>query len=143
MLGNSKLMPDDIKRTLELAHPEATQPTGEPTVSRSARFSRVCGFLALGSVVLFWPVLIATAGGYKSHGGDPNAILFIIAGEGLLLLVLAVLAIISAVAGFLSTEHRPGSGKTAGLAIVLALLAVAGFLVPFIVCLSHASINYW
>lgn len=87
-------MPEEIAKILELAKPSATQPAEKPTISMSASISRVCGFLALGSVIFFWPVLIAAGNSYKIHGGDPNSILFLIAGEGLLLLGLSLLAII-------------------------------------------------
>jgi len=47
-------MTEEIETILELTKPPADQPAGEPTISKSARISRVFAFLALGSVIVFW-----------------------------------------------------------------------------------------
>ena len=113
----------------------------EPTVSKSARIGRGCGFLALGSVVLFWLVFFVAVNGYENHGGDSDIFLQLLAGEGLLLLSLSPVAIICAIIGFVGARHHPGNWKVAGQAIVLAVVAMAGFLAPIIIFLSGLSLQ--
>ena len=134
-------MPEEIEKILELAKPPSPEPTGEPTISKSARISRVCGFLALGSVGLFWLMFFAALNGYENHGGDSDVFLYLSAGEGLLLLGLSLAAITCAIIGFAGAKRYPGNWKVAGLAIVLTLVAVAGFLTPIIIILSHLTLQ--
>ena len=134
-------MPEDIKQILELVEPPEAQSTAGPTVSTSARIGRVCGFLALGSVVLFWLMLLTACSGYERHGADPDLVLRLLAGEGLLLLGLFLVAMICAIIGLVGAKRHPGNWKVAGLAIVLTLVAVAGFLAPIIIFLSHMTLQ--
>jgi hypothetical protein len=136
-------MPEDIEKALELARPSASEPASERTVSTSARIGRGCGFLALGSVVLFWLLLLTAYSGYERHGGDPDIVLHLLAGEGLLLLGLSPVAIICAIIGFVGARRHPGNWKVAGLAILLTLVAVAGFLAPIIIYLSSHPLRFW
>ena len=136
-------MPEDIKQILELVEPPEAQSTAGPTVSTSARIGRVCGFLALGSVVLFWLLFLTACSGYERHGGDPDFVLHLLAGEGLLLLGLSPVAIICAIIGFVGARRHPGNWKVAGLAILLTLVAVAGFLAPIIIYLSCHPLRLW
>ncbi len=134
-------MPEEIEKILELAGPPVVQPSGSPDVSKSARIGRVCGFLALGSVVLFWLIFVAAVNGYETHGGDSDMFLHLLAGEGLLLLGLSLAAITCAIIGLVGAKRHPGNWKVAGLAIVLTLVAVAGFLAPIIIFLSHMTLQ--
>jgi hypothetical protein len=135
-------MSDDIEKALELANPLATQPAGQRTISSSAKFSRVCGFLALGSVVLFWLLFLTACSGYERHGGDPDMVLRLLAGEGLLLLGLSPMTIICAIIGMVGARRHPGNWKAASLAMVLTLVAVAGFIVPLLVILSQCRFSF-
>jgi len=139
----NSFMPEDIEKILELANPPTAQSAGERTISGSARLSRVCGFLALGSVVLFWLLFLTACSGYERHGGDPDMVLHLLAGEGLLLLGLSPVAIICAIIGLVGARRHPGNRKVAGLAMVLTLVAVAGFLAPIIIFLSCHPLRLW
>jgi hypothetical protein len=136
-------MPEDIKQILELVGPLEAKSAAKPGVSTSARIGRVCGFLALGSVVLFWLLFLTACSGYERHGGDPDIVLHLLAGEGFLLLGLSPVAIICAIIGFVGARRHPGNWKVAGLAIVLTLVAVAGFLAPIIIYLSCHPLRLW
>jgi hypothetical protein len=109
-------MPEEIKKILEL-----TRPAGGPTISKSARISRVFAFLALGSVIVFWLVTLGYLTSYDRlyYFGD----LFV--GEGFLLFGLSLAAITCASIGL----------KVERLAIVITIVAVAGFLAPMIIYL--------
>jgi hypothetical protein len=135
-------MPADIEKILELANPPTAQPAGERTISGSARVSRVCGFLALGSVVLFWLLFLSACSGYERHGGDPDLVLHLLAVEGLLLGGLSPVAIICAIIGMVGAKRHPGNWKVAGLATVLTIVAVAGFIVPLLVILSQCRFSF-
>ena len=135
-------MPEDLEEILELTNPPAPQPTAQPAVSRSARFSRACGFLALGSVILFWLVvglfLISETAGSNSEKWFE----FVAVAEFCLLPCLSITAVIAAIVGLVGARRHPGNGKTVVWAIVLTVLAVAGFIVPICVILSRITIHF-
>ena len=135
-------MPEEIERILELTKPSAPESPAAPLVSKSARISRACGFLALGSVVLFWLMFFVAVNGYENHGGDSDIFLQLLAGEGLLLLGLSLAAITCAIIGLAGAKRHSGNWKVAGLAIVLTLVAVAGFIVPLLVVLSQCRFSF-
>jgi hypothetical protein len=112
-------MPEEIEKILELTKPPADQTAGEPTISKSARISRVFAFLALGSVIVFWLVTL----GYQTYDERLYYFLDLFTNEGLLLFGLSLAAITCASIGL----------KVERLAIVITIVAVAGFLVPMII----------
>jgi len=134
-------MPEEIEKILELARPPATQPAGEPTASRSARISRVCGFLALGSVILFWLMIGLFYLAEKSGGNAENLFEFLLVSECCLLPCLSITAVITAIVGLVGAKRHPGNRKAVVWAIVLTLVAVAGYLAPIIIFLSHMTLQ--
>jgi hypothetical protein len=129
-------MPEEIEKILELARPPAVQPSAKPIISRSARFSRTCAFLALGSVMVFWLMMklfslvkgvslaVAT---FQNSSGVFDLLLI---AEIFLLPCLSIAVAIGAIMGFLATKRCPGNRKIVLQALVLTALAVAGFVVP-------------
>lgn len=109
-------MTEEIEKILELTKPPADQPAGEPTISKSARISRVFAFLALGSVIVFW---LLTLGAHSYYFLD------LFYDEGLLLFGLSLAAITCASIGL----------KVERLAIVLTIVAVAVFFAPCFIIL--------
>lgn len=134
-------MPEDIEKILELAGPQAAQPAGEPTVSKSARVSRICGLLALGSVVFFWLMIGLFYLAEKSGGNAENLFEILLVSECCLLPCLSLAAVLAAIVGLVGAKRHPGNRKAAVWAIVLTLLSVAGFLVPIIIFLSHMTLQ--
>ena len=129
-------MPEDIEKILELTKSSAPQPTEEPTVSKSARFSRTCAFLALGSVMVFWLMmkLFSLVNGvslaeatFQNSSGVFDLLLI---AEICLLPCLSLAVAIGAIMGFLATKRCPGNRKVVIRALALTALAVAGFVVP-------------
>ena len=129
-------MPEDIEKILDLTKPPAPQPTGRQAVSRSARFSRTCGFLALGSVILFWLMmkLLSLVKGvsmadatFQNSSGVFDLLLI---AEIFLLPCLSIAVAIGAIMGFLATKRCPGNRKVVLRALAMTALAVAGFVVP-------------
>jgi len=114
-------MTEEIEKILELTKPPADQPAGEPILSKSARISRVCAFLALGSVIFFWMVTL----GYLKYDEFLYHFLDFFFGEGLLLFGLSLAVITCASIGL----------KVERLAIVLTIVAVVGFFAPCVIIL--------
>ena len=129
-------MPEDIEKILDLTKPLAPQPAVKSIISKSARFSRTCAFLALGSVMVFWLMMkllslvkgvsLAVATCQNSSGVFD---LLLIA-EIFLLPCLSIAVAIGAIRGFLATKRCPGNRKVVIRALALTALAVAGFVVP-------------
>ena len=135
-------MPEDIEKTLELAKLPTTQPTGQPTVSTSAQVGRVCGFLALGSMILFWlmivPIAFAEGGGGIARDLTGN----LLVAEGCLLMGLSVAVAITAIVGFVAAKRHPRNRRVVVWAIVLAVVAVTGYIVPIVVILSQLKLRW-
>jgi hypothetical protein len=112
-------MTEEIEKILELNKLPADQPAGEPTISKSARISRVFAFLALGSVIVFWLLTLGVRSYY---------FLDLFYYEGLLLFGLSLAAITCASIGL----------KVERLAIVITIVAVAVFFASLII-LSFAN----
>ena len=129
-------MPEDIEKILDLTKPPAPESSAKSIISKSARFSRTCAFLALGSVMVFWLMMkllslvkgvsLAVATFQNSSGGFD---LLLIA-EILLLPCLSIAVAVGAIMGFLATKRCPGNRKGVLWALALTALAVAGFVVP-------------
>jgi hypothetical protein len=135
-------MPEEIEKILELAGPPAAQPAGGPTVSKSARISRTCGLLALGSVILFWLMMglfgsAEEAGGKNARDLSANLLVF----EICFLACLSIAVAITAIMGLVGAKRHPGNCKVIVWALVLTVLAVAGFIVPLLVILSHCRFS--
>jgi hypothetical protein len=105
---------ENLPNILELLE-ESPQPAGEPTISKSARISRMFAFLALGSVIVFWLLTLF----------DSYYFLDLFFDEGLLLFGLSLAAITCASIGL----------KLERLTIVLTIVTVAGFLAPLFIIL--------
>ena len=127
---------------LELARPPAPQAAGEPTVSKSARISRTCGFLALGSVIIFWlmivPIAFAEGGGGIARDLTGN----LLVSEGCLLMGLSAAVAITAIMGFVGAKRHPRNRRVVVWAIVLAVVAVTGYIVPIAVILSQLKLRW-
>ena len=136
-------MPEDINKILELARPSAPQPAGQAAVSRSARVSRVCGFLVLGSVILFWLVVGLFLISETAGGNSAKLFEFVAVAECCLLPCLSITAVIAAIVGLVGARRHHGNGKAVVWAIVLTVLAVAGFMVPIYVIHSRITIHFW
>ena len=134
-------MPEEIEKILELTGPPVIQPSGSPDVSKSAQVSRVCGLLALGSVVFFWLMIGLFYLAEKSGGNTEKLFEFLLVAECCLLPCLSITAVITAIVGLVGAKRHPGNRKAAVWAIVLTLVAVAGFLVPIIIFLSHMTLQ--
>jgi hypothetical protein len=130
-------MPEEIEKILELARPSAPQATGKPTVAKSARVSRICGLLALGSVVFFWLMIGLFYLAEKSGGNTEKLFEFLLVSECCLLPCLSITAVITAIIGLVGAKRHPGNRKAAVWAIVLTLVAVTGFLAPIIIYFSR------
>ena len=134
-------MPEEIEKILELTKPPADQPAAKPIISKSARISRACGLLALGSVVFFW-LMIGLFLISETAGGNAESLFeFLLVSECCLLPCLSITAVITAIVGLVGAKRHPGNRKAAVWAIVLTLLSVAGFLVPIIIFLSHMTLQ--
>jgi hypothetical protein len=134
-------MPEDIEKILEPARPPALQPTEPAAISRSARLSRTCAFLALGSVVLFWLMMgmFESAEGAGGNARDLSANLLVF--EICFLSCLSIAVAITAIMGLVGAKRHPGNWKVIVWAIVLTVLAVAGFIVPLLVILSQCRFS--
>lgn len=129
-------MPEETDKILELAKPPVVQPLAKPIISKSARFSRTCAFLALGSVMVFWLMMkllslvkgvsLAVATFQNSSGGFD----FLLIAELFLLTGLCIAVVISAIMGFVAAKRCPGNRNVVIWALALTALAVAGFVVP-------------
>lgn len=134
-------MPEAIEKILDLTKPPAPQPTRQPAVSGSARFSRTCAFLALGSVIFFW-LMMGLFGSTEEAGGnarDLSANLLVF--EVCILPCLSIAVAITAIMGLVGAKRHPGNRKVVVWAIVLTVLAVAGFIVPLLVILSQCRFS--
>jgi len=108
-------------------------------VSTSAMVSRVCGFLALGSSLLFWIFLSEAWHSHLARGGDPDGIMFMVVIEGVVMAGLSLLAIICAVVGLTHRHSYPGNAKALRLAILLIVLGISAYLAPINIYLSSDS----
>ena len=141
-------MPEEIEKILELTKPSATQPTEQVAVSWSARFSRTCAFLDLGSVIIFWlmMMLVSLAKGVSleeavtENVSDLVDILLI--AEILFLPCISVAVVITAIMGLVGAKRCPGNRKVVVWAIVLTVLAVAGLIVPLLVFILR-NLRFW
>jgi hypothetical protein len=135
-------VPEEIGKILELAEPPAVQPPAAPTVSTTAQVGRVCGFLALGSMILFWlmivPIAFAEGGGGIARDLTGNLLL----AEGCLLMGLSVAVAITAIVGFVAAKRHPRNRRVVVWAIVLAVVAVTGYIVPIVVILSQLKLRW-
>jgi hypothetical protein len=109
-------MTEEIEKILELTKLPPDQPAVEPTITKSARISRIFAFLALGSVIVFWLLTLCVRSYY---------FLDLFYDEGLLLFGLSLAAITCASIGL----------KVERLAIVLTIVAVVGFFAPLFIIL--------
>jgi hypothetical protein len=138
-------MPKEIDKILELAKPPVVQTSDSTTISKSARFSWACGLMALGSVIIFWLMLgwiwILEKGG---QGGNAEELFLpLLVTECCLLPGLSTAAVIAAIVGLVGAKRQPGNRKVAIWAIVLTVIAVAGFLAPIIIYISsHQLIHF-
>ena len=105
---------ENLSNILEVRE-ESPEPAGEPTISKSARISRVFAFLALGSVIVFWLLTLS----------DSYYFLDLFFGEGFLLFGLSLAVITCASIGL----------KVERLAIVITIVAVAVFFAPLFIIL--------
>jgi hypothetical protein len=136
-------MPEEIEKILELAQPPVAPSPRELTVSKSARVSRVCGLLALVSVICFW-LMMGLCWLAEEAGGDAETlVVFGLLAEGCLLPGLSLAAGIAAIVGFAGAKESPGNSKVGGWAVALTVLAVAGFIAPILVILSLTAIHFW
>jgi Fe2+ transport system protein B len=135
-------MPEDLKQILELAGSPEAQSPAEPTVSTSARISRVCGALALGSVIFFWVMMGLFWLAEKAGGNTENLFEILVVCECCLLPCLSIAAAITAITGLVGAQRYSGSRKVVVWAIVLTLLAAAGFIIPILVIVSRTSIHF-
>jgi len=127
-------MPEDIGKIFDLKTP-AVQPSAKPIISKSARFSRTCAFLALGSVMVFWLMMklfslvkgISLADTFQNSSGVFDLLLIT---EIFLLPCLSIAVAISAIMGFVAAKRCPGNRKVVLRALALTALAVASFIVP-------------
>ena len=135
-------MPEEIETILELAEPPAVQPPAAPTVSTTAQVGRVCGFVALGSMILFWlmivPIAFAEGGGGIARDLTGN----LLVSEGCLLMGLSAAVAITAIMGLVGAKRHPGNRKVVVWAIVLAVVAVTGYIVPIVVILSQLKLRW-
>jgi hypothetical protein len=145
-------MPEEIDKILELAGRPAPQPPAALPISKSARFSRACAFLALGSVIVFWLMIglvslvegisiVEVATKNLSDLTEFFITIFLIAGI-YLLPCLSIVVAITAVMGFIGAKRSPGNRKVVAWALVLTALAVAGFFVPLLYIFVR-TIRFW
>ena len=135
-------MAKDLERILELAKPPAVQPPAAPTVSTATQVGRVCGFLALASVICFWIVIVPIAFAEGGHGVARDLTEIVLVSEGCLLMGLSVAVAITAIMGFVAAKRHPRNRRVVVWAIVLAVAAVAGFIVPIVVILSQLQLRW-
>jgi len=136
-------MPEEIEKILDLSKPTAAQTTEEPAISNSARVGRVCGFLALGSVVLFW-LMMGLFGSAEEAGGNargPYLAANLLVFEICFLPCLSIAVAITAIMGLVGAKRHSGNRKVVVWALVLTVLAVAGFIVPLLVILSQCRFS--
>jgi len=135
-------MPEDVNRILELAGPSARQPAGQAAFSKSARIIRTCAFLALGSMIIFWLMmaLLPTVGVARGTVNELSALLLVM--EFYFLICLSIAVAITAIMGFVGAKRHPGNWKVVVWALVLTFLAVAGFIVWFLIALSRSKLFF-
>lgn len=137
-------MPEEIDKILELTKTPVLQTSDSTAVSKSARFSRVCGLLALVSVIFFWLIL----GWFwilekEGKGGNAEELFLpLLVAECILLPAFSTAAVIAAIVGLINSKRQPGNRNIAVWAIVLTFLAVVGFLAPIIYISSHQLIHF-
>jgi hypothetical protein len=134
-------MPEEIDKILELARPSATQPTEPAVISMPASFCRGCGFLALGSVIVFWLTLWSIGSAEEAGGNARDLSANLLVFEIWFLSCLSIAVAITAVMGFVGAKRCPGNRKVVVWALVLTVLAVAGFIVPLLVILSQCRFS--
>jgi len=132
----------DLERILELAKPPAVQPPAAPTVSTAAQVGRVCGFLALASVICFWIVIVPIAFAEGGRGIARDLTGNLLVSEGCLLMGLSVAVAITAIMGFVAAKRHPQNRRVVFWSIVLTVVAVAGYIVPIVVILSQLKLRW-
>jgi hypothetical protein len=135
-------VPEEIEKILDLTQPPAPQATREPSVSKSARFSRTCAFLALGSVMVFWLMMVPIGSAVKATGNAGDLIAILLVCEAYFLTGLSIAVAITAIMGLVGAKRHPGNRKVIVWALVLTFLAVAGFIVWFLIALSRSKLFF-
>jgi hypothetical protein len=136
-------MPEEIDKILELTKPLVLQNSDSTAVSKSARFSRACGLLALGSVIFFW-IMLGWFWILEKKGGNAEELFLpLLVAECCLLPSLSIAAVIAAIVGLVGSKRQFGNRNVAVWAIVLTILAVVGFLAPIILYISsHQLVHF-